>query len=93
MKGSSPEIQLAGFLAKYTTAFFFYGTTGILSSDEEYDGSLLRISRRRLANGLAAAGASVAVTYASDRTPQRRPPAKVPRYANFYVAFGTFVGI
>ena len=44
MKGSSPETQLAGFLAKYITAFFFYGTTGILSSDEEYDGSLLRIS-------------------------------------------------
>jgi hypothetical protein len=44
MKGSSPETQLAGFLAKYTTAFFFYGTTGFLSSDEEYDGSLLRIS-------------------------------------------------
>jgi hypothetical protein len=44
MKGSSPETQLAGFFTKYTTAFFFYGTTGILSSDEEYDGSLLRIS-------------------------------------------------
>jgi hypothetical protein len=48
MKGSSPETQLAGFFTKYTTAFFFYGTTGILSSDEEYDGSLLRISPIRI---------------------------------------------
>ena len=40
MKGSSPETRLAGS-RKIHNGFFFYGTTGVLSSDEEYDGSIL----------------------------------------------------